>query len=113
MSKLFAVPVSELKDENSKVDERFGRASGYLIFDENGNIVKKLSNENKDAAHGAGTGAAALLTSNKVTDAVARSFGPKASDVLKASNVTLWQADSSEIAKELFENWKNNKLNRA
>lgn len=86
----------------SPLDERFGRASGFLIYDEETGTFTIVDNaKNLNADQGAGiqsaenvirTGAKALVTGH---------CGPKAFRVLSAAGVSVYNADAPSVAEAL------------
>ncbi|MDX9760347.1 MAG: NifB/NifX family molybdenum-iron cluster-binding protein [Bacteroidota bacterium] len=73
---------------DSPIDERFGRARGFFLIDENSNETRYLDNaENVEAAHGAGPAAARVLANAGVGVLLTGRVGPKAGDALKAAGI--------------------------
>lgn len=87
----------------AELDPRFGRAPFFLVVDTGrGEVVQTLVNEAAEAAHGAGTGAAALMAKHEVGGVVAGRFGPKAHQALVALQIALWTApDGLTVAQAL------------
>lgn len=97
---------------DSQVDPRFGRAAYFIIVDTETLQFEAVSNENVQAAGGAGvnsaqnvaqTGAEAVLTGN---------CGPNAERTLKAANVKLYTGVSGTV-KEAVEAFNTGKLTEA
>ena len=77
----------------ASIDERFGRAKAFLVVDKKtGKAIETIENSSGDAAHGAGTAAANLLSSAKVEAVVSGRFGPNALDALGALGIEAWIA---------------------
>jgi len=73
---------------DSMVDERFGRAPYFVIHDTlSGKYTALTNSSNVGAAHGAGTGSAQTVISEKVEVVVAGGFGPKAEAVISAAGI--------------------------
>ncbi len=77
-------------DWNTKLDERFGRAPGFVIYDDNNESLTFIENKDKNAGHGVGVQAAQTVI-QAGADVVVTSgpFGPKATDVLTQAGVKL------------------------
>lgn len=75
------------------MDERFGRAKGFVLYDEESNQLSWFSNEeNIDTPHGAGIQAAQLVVNIKAEILITGRIGPKAHDVLKKANIKIYEA---------------------
>ena len=93
MAKLVAVSVESLDGLDSVLDPRFGRAFAFVIVDADTNtIIGELDNKTRDAAHGAGTGAAAMIANYRVSAVISGRFGPKAFRALQSLGVEMWTA---------------------
>ena len=92
------VAISVLRDFEglcASIDERFGRAKAFLVIDKKtGKTIETLENASGDTSHGAGTAAANLLSSARVSAVVSGRFGPNALDVLRALGIEAWIAPS-------------------
>lgn len=93
----------------SKLDDRFGRATGYAVYDDGSKDMHFVENIHKDGGHGVGIKAAQMVI-NEGADVVLASgpIGPKAMEILEAAqlkihtdlgNVTLEEA-FNKIAKQ-------------
>jgi len=101
---------SQGRDLGSEVDQRFGRASYFLVFDTNDESFEVVNNDqNVNAAQGAGVQAAENIVRKNVDIVVAGNFGPKAFRALEAAGikVALWANGTVSQAIELA---RNNKL---
>ncbi len=74
---------------DSTVDPRFGRAAYFLIVDSaNGELLEAIDNsEGREAAQGAGIGAAALVAEKGVKAILTGRVGPKAMAVVEKANI--------------------------
>ena len=74
---------------DAKVDPRFGRAAWFLLIDtETGELLEAIDNSTgKEAAHGAGISAAALVADKGVQAVLTGRVGPKAVPVLEKASV--------------------------
>jgi predicted Fe-Mo cluster-binding NifX family protein len=75
-------------------DPRFGRATAFVIVDTDTGEKQALPNPAAQLGSGAGIRAGELLIRQGVDAVISGAFGPKAYDVLQASNVRLFQARS-------------------
>lgn len=88
---------------DSAFDNRFGRASYFIIFDSETDRYEVLDNvQNYQAAQGAGIQAAQTIASARVSALITGHLGPKASRTLAAASVKVFQSD----AKTVEEAWK-------
>ncbi len=93
MGKLVAITLERAGDLDTPIDPRFGRAGVFLIVDaETREIVSTIENESVEAAHGAGTGAAATMSGANVDAVIAGRFGPKAYEALSRLGIQMWNA---------------------
>ncbi len=92
------VAISVLRDYEglcASMDQRFGRAKAFLVVDKRtGKTIDTIENASADVSHGAGTAAAKLLSSARVSAVVSGGFGPNALDVLRALGIEAWVAPS-------------------
>ncbi len=74
---------------DSAVDPRFGRAAYFLIVDgESGELLEAIDNSaGRDAAQGAGIGAAALVAEKGVKAILTGRVGPKAMAVVEKAGI--------------------------
>lgn len=72
------------------LDDRFGRAPGFVVYNDEDESLTFIENEYKDAGHGVGiqagqtivqAGASVVITSGP--------FGPKASEILQTAGVKM------------------------
>ncbi|MFB3850835.1 MAG: NifB/NifX family molybdenum-iron cluster-binding protein [Acidobacteriota bacterium] len=94
------------RDLSSPVNERFGRAENFIIYDTLDKSYEVLENsENKSLQQGSGTQTAEMLIKNKVNVLLASNVGPKALKVLELSNIkvfTIPEGISIEKALNLY-----------
>ena len=101
------------KDLESSVDLRFGRASGFIIYDletENFEFVDNI--QNLEASQGAGIQAAQTVVNQDVQALITGHCGPKAFKVLSAAEIKIYTGASGTI-KEAIEKYKKNELQEA
>ncbi len=105
-----AVPVSE-KNEAAIMAKRFGRATYYLIYDDQSDDVEIVENPAVSARGGAGIQAVEFLISKEVNAVIIPELGPNADRVLRSANIEIFQGlDLS--SKELIVKLKNNELSK-
>ena len=100
------------EDWSCKMDERFGRAEIFVLFNEETNELKTISNAGVELMeHGAG-----LQTAQKVLDLnpdviiTGNGAGNKALAILQKSNVKMYIGAGEMTLKEAYEAYKNDKL---
>jgi len=98
------------KTWSDKLDERFGRAAGFVLFDQEKDTLSWHSNEeNVNAAHGAGTQAAQFAINSGASVLITGHVGPKAFDVLNLSDISIFLSSEASL-KEVYEAYKEGKL---
>ena len=101
------------KTLEDNVDLRFGRASGFIIYDLNTNFYEFVDNvQNLEAAQGAGIQAAQTVVNQNVEALITGHCGPKAFRVLNAAEIKIY-TDAQGSIKEAVEKFKNNELEEA
>ena len=107
-----AVP-SPGKTLESDVDSRFGRASGFIVFNtENDTFTVTDNDQNLNAAQGAGIQAAQNVALTGADVVIAPSFGPKAFRVLKAAGVKTILCSAGTV-KQTIEDYIAGKLSES
>lgn len=92
------------------VDQRFGRARYFIIYDIEKKEFRTIDNiENMKTMQGAGVQAAQDIIKEKVDVLLTGNPGPKAYSLLVGSNIMIFYAAGISV-KEAIENWKNSKL---
>jgi predicted Fe-Mo cluster-binding NifX family protein len=114
MSQKIAITVEAGGELSASMDPRFGRAPAFLIVDgASGEILGSEPNDTADAAHGAGTGAAAAMARLGVTGVISGRFGPKAYQALKALKIAMWLAPPGLSAGQALEKYQAGELTAA
>lgn len=96
-------------DLNAKVDPRFGRAQNFIIVDTETMEYQAISNEGMNAAHGAGTQSALLMSQNDVEAVITGNVGPNAHQTLAAAGIKMYQTGNGTV-EEAINQFKNNEL---
>lgn len=113
MNGLIAVTAMSLEGLDAKVDPRFGRAGGFVLVQaEKMEVVDNVPNESVQAAHGAGTGSAALMAARGVARVISGRFGPKAYEALDRMGIEMWIAPEGLTVREAVEQLAEGKLER-
>lgn len=111
MADRIAIAASERRGLESPVDARFGRAPAFVIVDAaTGELHSQLENSAASGAHGAGTGAAALVAGEAVHAVLAGEFGPKATEALGRLGIKMWRAPAGSTVSEAFARWSRGEL---
>ncbi|MBN1336698.1 MAG: NifB/NifX family molybdenum-iron cluster-binding protein [Deltaproteobacteria bacterium] len=83
-----AISVATPADPDPLLDPRFGRAEAFLVLDETGQVVQRVSNPHRNAGHGAGPAVAGWMRDLGVETVISGEFGPKALASLNALGIT-------------------------
>ncbi|HDS03541.1 MAG TPA: dinitrogenase iron-molybdenum cofactor biosynthesis protein [Firmicutes bacterium] len=101
------------KSIDTEMDPRFGRAPFFVVFDTEWGSYSFLDNEqNLNATQGAGVQAAQNVVKAGADVLITGSCGPKAFQVLQASNVDVVTGDQGLI-KEVVERFNRGELKAA
>jgi len=82
----------------SKLDQRFGRCSYFVIYDLDTKAIEFIPNPNKDTANGAGPASVQIVASRNVQKIISGEFGMKIKsllDSLKIQMIVLKEPDKS------------------
>lgn len=86
------------KTLESKLDQRFGRCSFFVIYDTETKGMEFIPNPNKDVQEGAGPASVQLVASRNVSKIISGEFGIKIKpliDSLKIQMIALKDSDKS------------------
>ncbi len=112
MSKKIVITVKEQLALKSRVDPRFGRAPSFILINEEGEVLDELINQSVNAAHGAGTGTAALMGELEVTDIISGAFGPKAFTALDTMGINMWTVEDGLTVSDVLNKFKTGDLKK-
>ena len=99
-------------DLDSKVDPRFGRASGFIIYDTDACGFKFVDNvQNLEAQQGAGIQSAQNIVEQGATALITGHCGPKAFRVLSSAGVAIY-AGAEGTVRDAITKYKNNELKK-
>jgi predicted Fe-Mo cluster-binding NifX family protein len=111
MTKAIAITVLTDDGMDALIDERFGRASFFLLVDaDNHELFESLKNDMQDAVHGAGTSTASMVAEKGITDVISGQFGPKASSALNQMGVRMWMASGGLNARQVMAEFSKGNL---
>ena len=97
----------------SPVDQRFGRAAGFIIADTDTLEFKFVENlQNLNSPSGAGIQTAQIIADLKVDAVLTGNCGPKAFSALSAAGIKVYLGASGLVV-ESIEKFKNNGLSLA
>ena len=100
------------KTSEDMVDQRFGRAPYFIIFDSQTNTFAAVDNtQNLNAAQGAGIQSAQNVVQAGAEILITGHTGPKAFRVLESAKIPIYLAPSLTI-KEAVEKFKNGELKK-
>ncbi len=90
-----------------KLDERFGRASGFVLYNDEDDNLTFIENANQNEGHGVGIQAAQIAVNAGANVAVASGpIGPKATDVLTQAQIKIVSGVGEISLKEALEKAK-------
>jgi len=85
------------KDLSSPIDDKFGRAPRFLIYDTEKKSYAVLANDAANDAQGAGIKAAEIVVKAGASAVVAGEYGPKATDALTKAGVKIYPAKPADV----------------
>ncbi|MCZ7556047.1 MAG: dinitrogenase iron-molybdenum cofactor biosynthesis protein [Bacteroidia bacterium] len=89
---------------DAEVDDRFGRAKGFLLVDNDSGATRFVQNASHgDADHGAGIGAVQLLVNLGIHTLLANRVGPKAADALAAAGILCFPLAAQRTVAEAWQ----------
>ncbi len=101
---------SQGKSLDSIVDQRFGRASGFILFDTETKTDQYIENtQNLNAAAGAGTQSAQTIANSGAEVLITGNCGPKAFKALSAAGIKIAIGASGTVMESL-EKFNNGQL---
>jgi predicted Fe-Mo cluster-binding NifX family protein len=98
---------------DSALDQRFGRAASFLIYDQEQQSFTVIDNkQNLSAAQGAGIQAAETIAGQGVEVLLTGHCGPKAFRVLQAAGIKVYNT-AAKTVQEALDLFRQNKLKEA
>jgi predicted Fe-Mo cluster-binding NifX family protein len=112
-ARTIAITVKHSKGTDAEFDPRFGRADAFRIVNiETNKVLFEIVNDAANAAQGAGTEAAAIMSRNGVEAVISGRFGPKAHQALEALGIEMWIAPDGITAAKALERLANGELQK-
>lgn len=108
-----AISIEVGSDLRAPICPAFGRAPRFLVHDTATNVTSILVNDAAAGAHGAGTGAAALVVQSGAEAVVSGRFGPKAFEVLQAAGIEMYVTATDGSAATALERFLAGDLRKA
>lgn len=100
------------KELESPLDQRFGRAPYFLIYDSATDTFEVIDNkQNLQAPQGAGIQAARNVADSGAKVLITGNVGPNAYHTLNAADITIYLTKGGTV-KEALEAYKNGDLNK-
>ncbi|MEJ5363307.1 MAG: NifB/NifX family molybdenum-iron cluster-binding protein [Spirochaetota bacterium] len=98
---------------DSEIDERFGRAKGFIVYDSDTGTYEWVDNKQSvQSTQGAGIQSAKNVIDSGAEILIAGNVGPKAYSILRASGVDVYICDVMKASQAISE-FKNGKLKKA
>lgn len=83
---------------DSKLDQHFGRAPFFIIYDVDQNQYDVVDNtDNVNAVQGAGIQAGKLLVDHGVEAVITGQVGPKAATILGTADITIYESQDETV----------------
>lgn len=101
---------SQGNDLSAQIDPRFGRATGFIIYDLDTDEYDFISNaENSQAPQGAGGQASQAVAKSGAKAVISGHIGPKAFAALSAGGFSIYLAEKGTV-QEIIQAYKNGQL---
>lgn len=98
----------------SKLDQRFGRCSHFVIYDTGNEGIEFIPNPNKDASEDAGSASVQIIASRNVGTIISGEFGMKIKSLLDSLEIQLIMLkDSNKSISEIIQMLKHKKHSHA
>lgn len=99
---------------DSRVDERFGRASYFLVIDTETMNFEAVSNTAQAAGSGAGIAAAQIISDKGASALLTGVVGPNAFSALKTAGIKIYKgASASDTVRDALEKFKRGEYSEA
>lgn len=97
----------------SPLDQRFGRAAAFLVYDTDTEAYILIDNtQNLNAAQGAGIQSAQHVVNAGVSALITGHTGPKAFAVLQAAGIDVYLSSNATV-REALKAWKHGSLEKS
>ncbi len=95
---------SKGKSWDAELDPKFGRATGFLLYNSDNDELTYYSNEkNQSLDHGAGIQAGQQAAKLNATVVITGHVGPKAKSTLQAAGIEIFTVGEGHTIKEAYE----------
>jgi predicted Fe-Mo cluster-binding NifX family protein len=94
---------------DSQIDERFGRAEFFMIYDDQKDTYEVVENIGKLENSGAGVRASQFVIDQKVDALITGALGPKAFMIIDEVGLKAWKNKKGSV-KEIVSAYKEDKL---
>jgi predicted Fe-Mo cluster-binding NifX family protein len=104
------IPTDSKKGMDDKIAQHFGRCDTYTFINEKGEVLEIIDNTSE---HMGGQGLPPELMKEHNADVLlCRGLGPRALTLCEEFGIEVY-VQQAETVKDIFEMWKNNKLQKA
>ncbi len=100
------------RDLNARVDNRFGRCPWFLVVESDSLKFAAIENRHADEEMGAGVAAARDLIDAHVDTVISGQVGPRAYEVLKATDIDIFLVSGDVTVRDALERLKKGGLQR-
>jgi len=105
-----AIPTNNKKGLEGEIADHFGRANFYTLLNEKGGVIDIVKNE---SSHMGGQGLPPeFLKKHNIDILLCGDIGPRAISLCENLGISVY-VERVDTVKEIFDNWKNNKLKKA
>ncbi len=86
---------------NASVDERFGRAEYFIIYDTDTKNFEAIKNPFLNDQGGVGVSTAKFTVEKGVDAVISGSYGPNALEILRTSSIKLYKAQNGTVQENI------------
>jgi predicted Fe-Mo cluster-binding NifX family protein len=88
---------------DSKLDERFGRCSFFVVYDTESKSTEFIPNPNKEAENGAGPASVQVVASRNVSKIVSGEFGIKIKSLVDSLQIQMIVVKEPKTIREIIQ----------
>lgn len=88
---------------DSKLDERFGRCSYFVVYDTDSKSTEFIPNPNKEAENGAGPASVQVVASRNVSKIVSGEFGMKIKSLVDSLQIQMIVVKEPKTIREIIQ----------
>lgn len=89
--------------QDSKLDERFGRCSFFVVYDTESKSTEFIPNPNKEAENGAGPASVQVVASRNVSKIVSGEFGMKIKSLVDSLKIQMIVVKEPKTIREIIQ----------